>query len=86
MNAILYIAISIHHLWDSHRTKKHCDIKVNNYIKTMDEFGMADAFLFDEFTFVKKNVLFVSEIETNLEPSLEIFSEKIIIYLIKNSK
>lgn len=52
----------------------------------MDEFGMADAFLFDEFTFVKKNVLFVSEIETNLEPSLEIFSEKIIIYLIKNSK
>lgn len=39
---------------------------MNNYIKSADEFGVADTFVVDEFTFVKKNILQVNSIEINL--------------------
>lgn len=47
MNVIMYLFIAIHHLSDGLRISHKSGIKLHNYIKTIDEFGMADAILID---------------------------------------
>lgn len=38
---------------------------MKNYIKSIDEFGIADTFVMDEFSFIEKNVLKLGSILIN---------------------
>lgn len=66
MNVVMYIILGLHQVIDSFLIRKKCQVRMNNYIKSADEFGVADTFVVDEFTFVKKNILQVNSIEINL--------------------
>lgn len=55
---------------------------MNNYIKSVDEFGVADTFVMDEFSFVRKNILQVSSIEINEEADTANFDEEILLIII----
>lgn len=65
LNVIMYMILGLHQIVDSFIIKNKCDVHMNNYIKSVDEFGVADTFVMDEFSFVRKNILQVSSIEIN---------------------
>lgn len=47
MNVVMYIILGLHQIMDSFLIKKKCDVHMNNYIKSVDEFGVADTFVMD---------------------------------------
>ena len=57
LNIFMYVELSWHRLLESHFSKKNYKVKMKSYIKSIDEFGIADTFLMDEFSFVEKNIL-----------------------------
>jgi hypothetical protein len=59
---------------------------MNNYIKSADEFGVADTFVFDEFTFVEKNQLKVISIEMNEELAVGEIDEEAILIIVEKSE
>lgn len=61
----MFMQLTIHRLMDSVSIRRKCDVKMKNYIKAVDEFGITDTFVMDEYSFVKKNTLKVSEIIIN---------------------
>jgi len=63
----MYIILGFHQIIDSLLIRRKSSIEMNNYIKSVDEFGVADTFVMDEFSFVKKNILQVCSIEINGE-------------------
>ena len=52
---------------------------MKSYIKSIDEFGIADTFLMDEFSFVEKNILKLGEIFINEDNKFTLFDRDIIL-------
>ena len=59
----MFLVIGLYQILDSFVISRKFGFKMNNFIKSIDEFGMADTFLMDEFTFVQKNMLEVAHLE-----------------------
>ena len=57
VNLMMFMQLSIHRFMDSMYIYSLSHIKMKNYIKAIDEFGIADTFVMDEFSFMKKNAL-----------------------------
>lgn len=85
-NVVMYILLGLHQIIDSFLIRQKCSVQMNNYIKSIDEFGVVDTFVMDEFTFIKKNILQVSHIDINEEEATRLFDEETILILIEKSQ
>lgn len=82
MNVVMYMILGLHQIIDSFLIRDKCNVHMNNCIKSVDEFGVADTFVMDEFSFVKKNILQVSSIEINHEEEDKLFNEETLLMII----
>ena len=65
LNVFMFVELSWHRLIESYCSWKKFKITMKNYIKTIDEFGIANTFVMDEFSFIEKNVLKLGSILIN---------------------
>lgn len=47
MNVVMYMILGLHQIIDSFLIRYKCDVHMNNCIKSVDEFGVADTFVMD---------------------------------------
>ena len=59
---------------------------MNNFVKSIDEFGVANTLLMDEFTFVGKDILKVRKFKVNEDSGYSHFTEERILMIIEKSK
>ena len=79
LNIFMYVELSWHRLLESYFSYKNYKVQMKSYIKSIDEFGIADTFLMDEFSFVEKNILKLGEIFINEDNKFTLFDRDIIL-------
>lgn len=82
----MLLIMALYQIVDSFLIGQKCDFNMNNFIKSIDEFGVADTFLMDEFTFLKKNILQVTSFEINEDPTFRSFNEEVILSIVEKSE